>query len=47
MKNLANGDNHALQSPNADKQVGKKSRGGIISLMVKSKMQKSSPIKYT
>jgi len=24
MKNLDNGDNHALQSPNAYKQVGKK-----------------------
>ncbi len=47
MKNLARGDNHALQSLDADKQVGKKSRGGTISPMGKSKVQKSSPIEST
>jgi len=33
MKNLTSGDNHALQYPDVDKQVGKKSQGGIISPM--------------
>jgi hypothetical protein len=47
MKNLANGGNHTLQSPNANKQVGKKSRGGTISPMGKSKVQKFNPIKST
>ncbi len=47
MKNLASGDNHALQSLDANKQVGKKSWGGTINPMGKSKVQKSSPIKFT
>jgi hypothetical protein len=38
MKNLANGENHALQSPDVDKQVGKKYWGGIVSLTRKSKV---------
>jgi hypothetical protein len=46
-KNLTNGDNHTLQSPDVDKQVGKKFWGGIITTMGKSKVQKSSPIKST
>ncbi len=45
MKNLASGNNHALQSLDVDKQVGKKSWGGIVSPMGKSKVQKSSPMK--
>jgi hypothetical protein len=38
MKNLASGNNHALQSPNVDKQVGKKFRGGTVSPMGKFKV---------
>jgi hypothetical protein len=45
MKNLSSGNNHFLQSLDVDKQVGKKSRGGTISHMGKSKVQKSSLIK--